>query len=102
MPDKIRPCTAAELLAYQFMQGYDIPTPLSETQEQQSFIDEREGKVKKTKVAKPEDAREVEPNEMFNVDPHAGKVKIPSIYRYNCPTRNTSWTTLQECSRRHC
>ena len=41
--DKIRPCTAAELLAYQFMQGNDIPqNPVSETQGQQAFIDERE------------------------------------------------------------
>ena len=34
--------------------------------------------MKKTKVAKPEDAREVEPNEMFNVDPHVGAVEFHS------------------------
>ena len=32
--DKMRPCTVAELLAYQFMQGNDLPrVPVSETQE---------------------------------------------------------------------
>ena len=41
--DKIRPCTAAELLAYQFMQSKDLATdPISETQDQQAFIDERD------------------------------------------------------------
>ena len=41
--DKIRPCTAAELLAYQFLQGKDLATdPISETHDQQAFIDERE------------------------------------------------------------
>ena len=42
--DKIRPCTASQLLAYQFMQGNDlpqVPVPVSETQEQQSFTEER-------------------------------------------------------------
>ena len=40
--DKIRPCTAAELLAYQFMHGKDIPdNVIAESPEQQAFIDER-------------------------------------------------------------
>ena len=39
--DKIRPCTAAELLAFQFMHGKDIPeNAISETQEQRAYIDE--------------------------------------------------------------
>ena len=43
--DKIRPCAAAELLAYQAMQGNDIPrAPVFETHIQQSFIDERGSK----------------------------------------------------------
>ena len=51
--DKIRPCTAAELLAYQFMQGKDLPrNPFSETQEQQSFIDEREPPRERQRGAK--------------------------------------------------
>ena len=41
--DKIRPCTAAELLAYQFMHGEGMPrTAVSPTNRQQSFIDERD------------------------------------------------------------
>ena len=40
--DKIRPCTAAELLAYHFSQGKDLSQPpVVETSAQQSFIDER-------------------------------------------------------------
>ena len=40
--DKIRPCTVAELLAYHFMAGKDLATPpVSETHDQQSFVDER-------------------------------------------------------------
>ena len=39
--DKLRPCTVPELLAFQYMQGRDIKPPaISETQAQQSFIDE--------------------------------------------------------------
>ena len=41
--DKLRPCTAPELLAYQYMQGrYIKPSAISEGQAQQSFIDARE------------------------------------------------------------
>ena len=65
--DKIRPCTAAELLAYQFQQGNDIAKdPVSETAEQQSFIDERilpakelRG-AKRQKIAEAADLPEVE------------------------------------------
>mgnify|MGYP003309443906 CR=1 FL=1 len=40
--DKIRPCTAAELLAYQFMQGKDLAQPpVNRSAGQQSFVDER-------------------------------------------------------------
>ena len=40
--DKIRPCTAAELLAYQFSQGKDLAQPpVIDTTSQQNFIDER-------------------------------------------------------------
>ena len=40
--DKIRPCTAAELLAYQFMNGKDLANaPVIESAEQQMFVDER-------------------------------------------------------------
>ena len=46
--DKIRPCTAAELLAYQFMQRNDLKqVPVSETHEQQFFLDERDDDVSK-------------------------------------------------------
>ena len=46
--DKIRPCTAAELLAYQFMHGEDIPeNVISDTQEPQAYIDERDEPPKK-------------------------------------------------------
>ena len=41
--EKLRPSTAPELLAYQYMQGKDYrPPAVSETQAQQSFIDERD------------------------------------------------------------
>ena len=41
--DKIRPCTAAELLASQFMHGGGMPrTAASPTNEQQSLIDARD------------------------------------------------------------
>ena len=41
--DKIRPCTSAELLAYQLANGKDLASPpVLETTEQQSFIDERD------------------------------------------------------------
>ena len=41
--DKIRPCTAAELLAYQYMQSHGRePNPVAETTNQQAFIDERQ------------------------------------------------------------
>ena len=45
--DKIRPCTSAELLAYQYMQGQRPPdNPVVSTTVQQSFIDEREPTAK--------------------------------------------------------
>ena len=41
--DKIRPCTAAELLAYHFAAGKDLAIPpVIETTEQQMFVDERQ------------------------------------------------------------
>ena len=41
--DKLRPCTSAELLAYQYTQDQGNQKPLIiDTPEQQSFIDERE------------------------------------------------------------
>jgi hypothetical protein len=46
--DKIRPCTAAELLAYTYMHGEGMPA-VSQTQTQQSFIDERDLPHKKAK-----------------------------------------------------
>ena len=52
--DKVRPCTAAELLAYQFLHGKDIPEAISETQEQQAFIDEREYRPEPSKRRKTE------------------------------------------------
>jgi len=53
--DKIRPCTAAELLAYQFMHGKDIPdNAISETHEQQAYIDEREVRSEPSKRQKTE------------------------------------------------
>ena len=49
--DRLRPCTAAELLAYQYMQD-QIRQPICESSEQQSFIDKREStKQEKSKGA---------------------------------------------------
>ena len=49
--DKLRPCTAAELLAYQYMhdQCPKLPMIHSDSPVQQSFIDEREFSSKKGK-----------------------------------------------------
>jgi hypothetical protein len=44
--DKLRPCTAAELLAYKYVQDQVPQHPVSETQEQEAFVDEREKKQK--------------------------------------------------------
>jgi len=44
--DKLRPCTAAELLAYHYMQNRPSE-PISETHQQQAFIDERENLFRK-------------------------------------------------------
>ena len=38
--DRLRPCTAAELLAYHYMND-QRRTPIAQTHEQQSYIDER-------------------------------------------------------------
>ena len=77
--DKIRPCTAAELLAYQFMHGKDIPdNVVAESPEQQAFIDERATAPKRQKsgavnsaipenVPVPEEM-EVEPPPLENAD----------------------------------
>ena len=45
--DKIRPCTAAELLAFHYMNGETMPPVVSQTQGQQSFLDERDQHRKK-------------------------------------------------------
>ena len=56
--DKIRPCTAAELLAYQYLHGETIPrSPLSQTTGQQSFIDERDPPTKRTREPATESPR---------------------------------------------
>ena len=40
--DKIHPCTAAELLAFHYMNGETMPPVVSQKQSQQSFLDERD------------------------------------------------------------
>ena len=54
--DKIRPCTAAELLAYHYMQDKEISkTVIAESSEQQAFIDERDvPATKRSRVVEPE------------------------------------------------
>ncbi len=60
--DKIRPCTAAELLAYRFMHGEGMTRAAAAvilTQQQQSFLDERETSPPKRTRIDPDDERVV-------------------------------------------
>ncbi len=61
--DKLRPCTAAELLDYQYMND-QVRQPVVDTDEQQSFIDERSERPERTKKARKE-GRRAEPEEQL-------------------------------------
>ena len=76
--DKIRPCTAAELLAYQFQQGNDIArTPISETQGQQNFIDERILPAKELRGAKRQ--KTAETNASSEVESHSPEASSSAV-----------------------